>query len=415
MTSLETPARFEPCGIEEAIPVALSDLALETRAASLDLGRGLPADSVAELRTMTQIMNSYYSNLIEGHTTKPVDIERALEGGQINEDDRQLAEEAAAHVKVQAWVDGLAARDELPLPTSVDFIREVHRRFYSMMPAELRMVELRGRKMEIVPGAFRGVDQEVTVGRHQPPSPGRLDAFMNHFSWRYEGLTQGATGRVLAVAWAHHRLNYIHPFLDGNGRVSRLMSHAMCHRAGIASGGLWSISRGLARGLNDRGEYKFRMDAADSQGRGDRDGRGNLSLAALTQFTAWFLTVMLDQIQFATAMFDLAELKPRYMSLIEDLHPSDARMRRLVAHVLDFGTLSRGDAQFVLGVSERAARADLSKAVAEGFLKSSTPKGPVRIAFPTRYRERLFPNLFSHEEFDSPGPPVAPGVSRDRR
>ena len=159
MISMETPARIEPCGIERAIPVALSDLALEIRAASLELGRGLPADSVAELRTMTQVMNSYYSNLIEGHNTKPADIERALEGGQINEDDRPLAEEAAAHVRVQAWIDGLEVRDELPLPTSVDFIREVHRRFYSMMPAELRMVELHGRKMEIVPGAFRGVDQ----------------------------------------------------------------------------------------------------------------------------------------------------------------------------------------------------------------------------------------------------------------
>ncbi|MDE0345745.1 MAG: Fic family protein [Boseongicola sp.] len=410
MKSLETPARIEPCGIEEAIPVALADLALEVRAAALELGRGLPADSVAELRTMTQILNSYYSNLIEGHNAKPADIQRALAGGRIDGDDRPLAEEAAAHVRVQAWIDGLAERDELPLPTSVEFIREVHRRFYSMVPTELRMVERHGGKMEIVPGALRGVDQEVTVGRHQPPSPGRLDAFMNLFSWRYEGLTQGATGRVLAIAWAHHRLNYIHPFLDGNGRVSRLMSHAMCHRAGIAGGGLWSISRGLARGLNDRGEYKFRMDAADGPRRGDLDGRGNLSLAALTQFTAWFFTVMLDQIQFATAVFNLVELKPRYLSLIQDLHPSAARMHRLVEHVLDFGTLSRGDARFVLGVSERAARADLSKAVAEGFLKSSTPKGPVRIAFPMRYRERLFPNLFSHEEIDAPSPPVVPNM-----
>ncbi len=410
MKPIETPARIEPCGIEEAIPVALSDLALEIRAASLELGRGLHADSVAELRSMTQIMNSYYSNLIEGHNTKPSDIQRALEGEQIAEEDRPLAEEAAAHVKVQAWIDGLAERGELPVPTSVDFIREVHSRFYSLMPAELRMVEHQGRKMEIVPGAFRGVDQEVTVGRHQPPSSARLDDFMNYFSWRYEGLTRGATGRVLSVACAHHRLNYIHPFLDGNGRVSRLMSHAMCHRAEISSGGLWSISRGLARGLNDRGEYKLRMDATDSPRRGDRDGRGNLSLAALTQFTAWFLAVMLDQIQFTTAVFNLQELNRRYLSLVNDRHPTDARILRIVEHVLEFGSLARGDAQFVLGVSERAARADLSKAVTEGYLKSSTPKGPVRIAFPLRYRERLFPNLFSHEEIEVPHPPAVPST-----
>ncbi len=410
MKNIETPARIEPCGIEEAIPVALSDLALEVRAASLELGRGLHADGIAELRTMTQIMNSYYSNLIEGHNTKPADIQRALEGQQVAEQDRPLAEEAAAHVKVQAWIDGLAERQELPSPTSVDFIREIHHRFYSLMPSEFRMVEHRGRRMEIVPGAFRSIDQEVTVGRHQPPSADRLDDFMNYFSWRYYGLTRGATGRVLAIAWAHHRLNYIHPFLDGNGRVSRLMSHAMCHHAGIASGGMWSISRGLARGLNDRGEYKLRMDATDSPRRGERDGRGNLSLAALTQFTAWFLTVILDQIQFTTAVFDLKELKPRYLSLVRDRHPTDARLQRLIEHVLDFGGLARGDAQFVLGVSERAARSDLSKAVAEGYLASATPKGPVRIAFPLAYRERLFPNLFSHEEIQVPRPPALPNI-----
>ena len=51
------------------------------------------------------------------------------------------------------------------------------------------------------------------------------------------------------------RLNYIHPFPEGNGRVSRLMSHAMAHTAGIGAHRLWSVSRGLARGLESRTEY----------------------------------------------------------------------------------------------------------------------------------------------------------------
>jgi Fic family protein len=109
--------------------------------------------------------------------------------------------------------------------------------------------------------------------------------------------------RFIAIATAHHRLNYIHPFIDGNGRVSRLMSHAMGLRADIGGSGLWSISRGLARGLRDRGEYKRYMDSADSPRRGDRDGRGNLSEAALIEFSEWFLSVMLDQIRFSKAVF----------------------------------------------------------------------------------------------------------------
>jgi Fic family protein len=94
----------------------------------------------------------------------------------------------------------------------------------------------------------------------------------------------GKATRMIAMAAAHHRLNCIHPFPDGNGRVSRLMSHAMAHAAGIAAHGLWSVSRGLARGLQHPTDYKSMMDHADSPREGDLDGRGNLSQRALEDF-----------------------------------------------------------------------------------------------------------------------------------
>src|SRR3546814_1027405 len=112
------------------------------------------------------------------------------------------------------------------------------------------------------------------------------------------------------------RLTYIPPFPYGNCRVSRLMSHSMAQQAWIGGSGLWSISRGLARGLKDRGEYKRMMDHADSPNRGDLDGRGNLSAAALTDFCEWFLSFSLDQIRFTSMMFDLDHLEGRYRSLV---------------------------------------------------------------------------------------------------
>jgi Fic family protein len=96
------------------------------------------------------------------------------------------------------------------------------------MPEELRFTEHDGQRKEIIPGAFRVEGEEVAVGRHLPSSAHRVPAFMDHFVMRYRSMTRGATGRILSIPAAHHRLNYIHPFLDGNGRVSRLMSHAMC-------------------------------------------------------------------------------------------------------------------------------------------------------------------------------------------
>lgn len=85
------------------------------------------------------------------------------------------------------------------------------------------------------------------------------------------------SARLFAMATAHHRFNYICPFPDGNGRISRLMSHAMAQAAGVRAHGLWSVSRGLARGFaggpEGRAEYKQRMAWADESRQGDRDGR----------------------------------------------------------------------------------------------------------------------------------------------
>jgi len=395
----ETPARIEPCFFQDTIPSILADLTVELQREADNLGRGLHPESAAELADLVRMMNCYYSNLIEGHNTRPKDIEKALAGAEVEPERRALALEAKAHVIVQRKIDEMYSKGDLPSPTSVEFIAWVHRMFYREMPEEFRFMERPdGSKVEIVPGEFRKTaSDDVVVGRHQPPSSDRVEAFMAHFSKRFGVAEKSASTRIIAIASAHHRFNYIHPFPDGNGRVSRLMSHAMAMKAGIGGHGLWSISRGLARGLRDRGEYKRMMDHADSPRRGDLDGRGNLSEAALKDFCEWFLTVALDQIRFSTAIFDLERLEDRYRLLVKDIS-EDKRAPDLLAAVLKHGSLERGDVHLVLKTSERTARNTMSAMVRQGFLKSETPKAPVRIAFPLDYRERLFPNLFTDAE-----------------
>lgn len=184
------------------------------------------------------------------------------------------------------------------------------------------------------------------------------------------------------------------------------MTHAMIQKAGIGAHGLWSVSRGLARGLQDRTEYRFRMDAADQPRRGDLDGRGNLSLAALEGYTEWFLSVMLDQIRLTASMLDMRGLEARYVRLIGDLFPEAPRLAGLVRHVLRFGEILKGDLPAIIGVKERAARNDLARLAAGGFLKSDGHRTPVRIGFPVESRERLFPNLFAAA--DAAGAPARP-------
>ena len=400
---LETPGRIEPCFFEEHIPAELADLTVDLQREAAQLGQGLHPDSAAELADLVRIMNCYYSNLIEGHNTRPRDIERALAGAELEEETRPLALEARAHVIVQRAIDGMHRAGTLPRPTSVEFLSWVHKVFYDEMPEEFRVIEHPdGTREPIIPGHMRQQgDKEVAVGRHMPPSSSRVAAFMDHFDKRFQVAARSSSGRIIAIASAHHRLNYIHPFPDGNGRVSRLMSHAMALTAGIGGQGLWSVSRGLARGLADHGEYKRMMDLADSPRRGDRDGRGNLSEAALKTFCAWFLKVSFDQIAFSTKLFDLSGLEKRYRRLVEDTI-DDKRAPDLIAAVLRHGALERGEAQIALKTSERTARNTLSKLTAAGYLASASPKTPVRVAFPLDYRERLFPNLFADGDLRTP-------------
>lgn len=403
---LETPARIEPCFFEDDVPRVLADLVSEIQREAGKLGRDLHPDAATELADVVRIMNCYYSNLIEGHDTRPKDIERALAGAVLDPERRPLALEARAHVLVQRAIDAAHANGRLQSPTSVNFISWTHRRFYEEMPEEFRASRGRGGEpVPVVPGKFRTqAVEDVEVGRHAPPSSERVADFMAYFERRFAMAEKGASTRVIAIASSHHRLNYIHPFVDGNGRVSRLMSHAMCLKAEIGGNGLWSISRGLARGLRERGEYMQMMSYADSPRRGDLDGRGNLSREALRDFCEWFLSVMLDQIKFTRAAFQFDTLEERYRRLLHDLG-HDRRAEKLASAVLQYGQIDRGDVSTLLRTSERTARNVLSKLVQEGFLTSATPKGPVRIAFPLDYRDRLFPSLFGDVAVEAPMPP----------
>jgi Fic family protein len=387
--------RIEPTR-PEPLSEAISDIVAEVSAASATLGRALHPKTAANLASLVRVMNAYYSNLIEGHSTQPKDIERAL-AGQWDEDRtrRNLQIEAAMHVRVQAQIDDLAARQDLPEPASMSFVQWLHREFYDSTPEALRTVSGAGREFLMTPGAWRSTPaHDVIVGRHAPPSSEAVPDFMRYFSERYAFASLGKSSRIVAMAAAHHRFNYIHPFPDGNGRVSRLMSHAMAHQAGIGAHGLWSISRGLARGLESRAEYKLRMDDADSPRRGDLDGRGNLSLQALNDFVLWFLRVALDQIQFMSGLFELDSLSQRLHQYVEMDDALDPVAGHLLDEALIRGEFERGDISRITQMPERSARRVLTALLARGMLASDTPKGPVSLRFPADALDVLFPRLF---------------------
>jgi Fic family protein len=217
---------------------------------------------------------------------------------------------------------------------------------------------------------------------------------MEYFEKRYRMKDMGLASRILCVACAHHRFNYIHPFPDGNGRVSRLMSHAMAHWAGIGAHGLWSISRGLARGLAGRSDYKLRMDHADMPRQGSTDGRGNLSEKALIEFCEWFLRICIDQMDFMHELFQFEILQQRLKSYVTTHKTLKPETARLLDEALVRGEVPRGEIGRVTGLPERSARRILADALSDGILVSDTPKGAVRLNFPSHTYDALFPKLF---------------------
>jgi Fic family protein len=392
--SEETPARLEPC-LLDSVSAEIVDLVASLSGAAHSLGTRLHPHSASSLAELVRVMNCYYSNLIEGHNTTPREIERALHNElDTAEQRRNLQIEARAHIRLQREVDRLHLAGELPEPGSASFIAWLHHSFYEDAPEAMLLIRGNDREVRMTPGAFRNTSgHEVAVGRHLPPSADRVEAFMAYFERRYRFAALGSGSRILAIAAAHHRLNYIHPFLDGNGRVSRLMSHAMALSAGIGAHGLWSVSRGLARGIESRGEYKWMMDHADSPRQGDLDGRGNLSRRALSDFTAWFLRICLDQVTFMSGLFGLDTLVERLRIYVERRQFKPEALT-VLEQVLQRGELPRGEAGRVSGLRERSARELLAALIRDGILGSDTPKGPVSLRFSLDAVEILFPHLF---------------------
>jgi Fic family protein len=394
----EFPSRIEPTLLEE-VGGDLLDLLTELPAAAGRLGTRLHPKTAASLAALVRVMNCYYSNLIEGHNTLPKDIERALaDDFDADEKRRNLQLEARAHIRIQERIDAEAADNTLGDPVRAEFIQRLHLDFYKDAPESMLLIKGAGRSFIMIPGEVRNrPEHDVTVGRHIPPSSEVVKLFMERFAKCYAFSTLRPAQRVLALPSAHHRFNFIHPFPDGNGRVSRLMSHAMAYQADIGAHGLWSISRGLARGLTDKSEYKSMMDHADMPRQGDLDGRGNLSTRALMEFSTWFLKICLDQVTFMERLFDLDTLAERFKryAMLKNFRPEAGR---LLTEILHRGEIARGDASAITGLGERTARDLLGSLLRDGILGSESEKGAVVLRFPVDARDLLFPRLFGEAE-----------------
>ncbi len=407
----DAPHQFEPLlpGTHAIGPLLerASDL---TRAATA-LGASTTAAAQTDLRALLRSMNSYYTNRIEGEHTRPSDIARALQQDfSSNADLARRQRLAVAHIHTEVACEMRLAeeaghdQDTTRWLYSAPALTWLHAQLFSQLkPTDLKLAD--GSKLK--PGALRS--RGVAVGRHEAPAATAVPQFLSRWAQVY-GQARRGEAAIVAVAASHHRLAWIHPFLDGNGRVARLHTHLLFHALGL-SHGLWSPLRGFAR-TEER--YRALLQAADEHRRGDLDGRGNLTQAGLVDWIAYVLEVCTDQAKFMSTMLDVRSMRDRIAAALAfeaSTQKSGVRPEALIPlHYLFMSQteLGRADFKAMMGLGERVATQAVSALVSQGFVASDSAYGALRFAIPRRALRFYFPALWPEAEQDEANEPGAP-------
>ena len=346
------------------------------------------------LAPLLRAMNSYYTNRIEGQHTLPAEIEQALRRDfAADPDTRRRQRLAVAHMATEAWAAQHAAHTDWPRLFEPSVVQVLHQHLFAQLPPS----DLQSEQGEaLVPGVWR--NRDVSVGGHVAPRAQALPFFMARFAEVY-GRTRAGELAVVAVAAAHHRLAWVHPFIDGNGRVARLHSQVLLQGLGLTHG-IWSPLRGLAR---SQARYYELLAQADLHRRNDLDGRGNLSEEGLVKFCDYFLDVCIDQASFMTELLDMQALKSRMAACLAfeaSQEGSGIRMEALVPmHYLFLGgPMERGAFKAMTGMSPRSADRVLAALLERNLVASDTPKGAIRFAVPLHALRFYFPALWPEAE-----------------
>ena len=382
-------------GIEKT---SLPDLAIELERHASRL-EGMVNPIVLDVITEhMRVINSYYSNSIEGNSTHPREIRKAMQGDYSSDPVRRdLQLESIAHIEAQKTLEkDSPSLDDINTPKHFN---RIHQLFYNNIPESLRVVkDSNGNSTMVIPGQFRQAGEEVDVGRHLPPEAEALEKFLGRFQEAYKLKNLHGYKKVVAAMAAHHRFVWIHPFLDGNGRVARLHTDLFLKSIGVGGYGIWCISRGLAK---NNAKYKSSLANADQTRRGDLDGRGALSERRLIEFCEFMLTTAIDQVGYMEKLLDLKSMTRRIKTyiddrnkgLIVDLDKIRPEATRLLEKAFMYGEFERSDMEEISGLGLSVTRKIVQQLKEEGLLTETSSRSPLRWAIPDHAERYYFPEL----------------------
>ena len=397
ITQILLPSPFIPSdnALEQS---RVPDRSLELNTLSAILKGQLSPLTFATLEQYMSVINSYYSNMIEGNPTHPHEIRAAQQDNYSNDPvKRDLQAESLGHIAVQQWL--LDQSPDLDTLFSTDFICEIHKQFYQNIPESLWLIKNKKGNIvdKVIPGKLRTCS--VDVGQHIAPTYDDLPTLMRSFCQHYHPDQFKGDRKLIAIMAAHHRFAWIHPFIDGNGRVGRLLTDAALKAVGLDSYGVWCLSRGLAKTVST---YKSKLAIADHTRQGDYDGRGTLTEKGLLNFCDYMLLTAIDQVSYMKDLLQLNDLGKRIDSYIQARNDYRVRgmtepLKKSAGLVLYsafiHGELSRSQALELCAMPERSARRLLSQLKSEGLLSETSSKSPLRWQIPEHAEPWYFPDL----------------------
>lgn len=167
----------------------------------------LQGTQLRKMREYFTIQYTYQSNKIEGNTLTFQETELVVNKGiTINGKSMQEHLEAINHAEAASYL--------------VDLVKD-YTKFSARILRELHSLILRGIDRDNA-GIYRNVPVRISGSQHTPPQPYLLDKLMEDYFKYYQSQYRNLHPVILA-AEMHERLVSIHPFIDGNGRTSRLV------------------------------------------------------------------------------------------------------------------------------------------------------------------------------------------------
>ncbi|MDY6903195.1 MAG: Fic family protein [Thermodesulfobacteriota bacterium] len=379
----------------------LKDMAQEVVTASAYLEGRIAPETARSLGEKLRYLNSYYSNLIEGHKTLLPEIEQALLKKFAKEDSKRYAQElCAAHVKVES--EFMAELDK-NMPDNIchfDYLSKIHKRFYEHLPEHHRYTHHSGgfTEIHVQPGQMREANVSVDQGQtSHGPDVTELPKKLSEFADLYNPSNFHGDEKLIAASAAHHRLTWLHPFRDGNGRVARLFISFYLSAIKINKSSLWSINRGFSR---EKNWYMINLQSADSPNNQSRC----FDQAFFADFCAFFLETCLRQIAFMDKILDFKRVDARIDAYINERdkdrgaeNPIDPRSGMLLKALFAQGEIARKEAGTIMSMatySDRQVRRIVSQLIKEGLVVSDSHRAPLRIGFPMKVLRHYFPALF---------------------